>query len=61
VGHWSPAGFALKRLSAVCRTFVMLIAAAFCAASVLFMPASRLWKETRVKTAPETKAALGED
>jgi biofilm PGA synthesis N-glycosyltransferase PgaC len=61
VGHWIPAGFALKRLSAVCRTFVMLIAAAFCAASVLFMPASRLWKETRVKTAPETKAALGED
>jgi poly-beta-1,6-N-acetyl-D-glucosamine synthase len=61
VDHWIPAGFALKRLSGVCRTFVMLVAAAFCAASVLFMPAGTLWKETRVKTAPETKAAFGED
>jgi poly-beta-1,6-N-acetyl-D-glucosamine synthase len=46
--HWVPAGFALKRLSAVCRTFVVLIAAAFCAGSILFVPAGRLWKETRV-------------
>jgi biofilm PGA synthesis N-glycosyltransferase PgaC len=53
VDHWVPAGSALKRLSAVCRTFVVLIAAAFWAGSILFLPAGRLWKETRV--------ALGED
>jgi cellulose synthase/poly-beta-1,6-N-acetylglucosamine synthase-like glycosyltransferase len=51
VDHWLPAGFVLKRLSAVCRTFVVLIGAAFCAGSILFVPAGRLWKETRVKTA----------
>ena len=59
VDHWVPAGIALKRLSAACRTFVVLIAAAFCAGSILFVPASRLWKETRVK-AP-AGPALGED
>ena len=48
VDHWLPSGFALKRLSAPCRTFVVLIAAAFCAGSILFVPAGRLWKETRV-------------
>jgi poly-beta-1,6-N-acetyl-D-glucosamine synthase len=53
VDHWIPAGFRLKRLSAVCRTFVLLIAAAFWAGSILFVPAGSLWKETRV--------ALGED
>jgi poly-beta-1,6-N-acetyl-D-glucosamine synthase len=56
VDHWVPAGFAMKRLSAACRTFVVLIAAAFCAGSVLFVPASGLWKETRVKA-----EAFGED
>ena len=55
VDHWVPAGSALKRLSAVCRTFVMLIAAAFCAGSILFVPAGRLWKETRVKAAGESR------
>jgi poly-beta-1,6-N-acetyl-D-glucosamine synthase len=49
VDHWLPAGFALKRLSAVCRTFVVLMAAAFCAGSILFVPAGTLWKETRVQ------------
>lgn len=48
---WVPAGFVVKRLSAVCRTFVVLIAAAFCAGSILFVPADKLWKETRVNTA----------
>jgi cellulose synthase/poly-beta-1,6-N-acetylglucosamine synthase-like glycosyltransferase len=51
--HWVPAGFVLKRLSAVCRTFVMLIAAAFCAWSILFVPAGTLWKETRVTAGGE--------
>jgi hypothetical protein len=40
---------AIKRLSGACRTFVVLIAAAFCAGSILFIPPGRLWKETRVK------------
>ncbi len=38
----------LKRLSAVIRAFVVLVAAALCATAVLFFPARRLWKETRV-------------
>lgn len=59
--HWIPAGSALKRLSAACRTFVVLIAAAFCAGSLLFIPAGRLWKETRVTTAADGGAALEED
>jgi cellulose synthase/poly-beta-1,6-N-acetylglucosamine synthase-like glycosyltransferase len=52
---WIPAGFALKRLSGACRTFVVLAAAAFCAGSILFVPAGRLWKETRVKAATADK------
>jgi cellulose synthase/poly-beta-1,6-N-acetylglucosamine synthase-like glycosyltransferase len=51
VDHWIPAGWPAKRLSSVCRTFVVLMAAAFCAASILFVPAGRLWKETQVKAA----------
>jgi cellulose synthase/poly-beta-1,6-N-acetylglucosamine synthase-like glycosyltransferase len=58
--HWVPAAFALKRFSAGCRTFVVMIAAAFCAGSILFVPASRLWKETRVK-AVDSGTALEED
>jgi cellulose synthase/poly-beta-1,6-N-acetylglucosamine synthase-like glycosyltransferase len=61
VDHWIPAGLGLKRLSAVCRTFVVLIAAAFCAGSILFVPAGSLWKETRVKAGNENSAALEED
>ena len=61
VDHWVPAGSVLKRLSAVCRTFVVLIAAAFCAGSILFVPAGSLWKETRVEAAGENGAALEDD
>jgi cellulose synthase/poly-beta-1,6-N-acetylglucosamine synthase-like glycosyltransferase len=61
VDHWIPAGLGLKRLSAVCRTFVVLIAAAFCAGSILFVPAGSLWKQTRVKAGNENSAALEED
>jgi poly-beta-1,6-N-acetyl-D-glucosamine synthase len=49
IDHWVPGGWPVKRLSAVCRTFVAMVAAAFCAGSVLFVPAERLWKETRVE------------
>lgn len=59
--HWIPSGPALKRLSAACRTFVVLIAAAFCAGSLLFIPAGKLWKETKVTTTADGGAALEED
>ncbi len=41
----------VKRLSAVIRAFVVLVAGALCATAVLFLPAQRLWKETRVAVA----------
>jgi len=47
--HWIPAGTAVKRLSATCRTFVVLMAAALCAGVILFVPAGKLWKPTRVQ------------
>jgi hypothetical protein len=42
-----PEGWVLKRLSTPVRSFVVLLAAAFCAAFVLFRPAEEVWKETR--------------
>jgi cellulose synthase/poly-beta-1,6-N-acetylglucosamine synthase-like glycosyltransferase len=41
-GNWP-----LKRISSLARTFVVLMAASFCAVSIFFVPARRLWKETR--------------
>jgi len=47
----------LKRLSSPARTFVVLMAAAFCAVSILFVPSRQLWKSPTVETAkPETLA-----
>jgi cellulose synthase/poly-beta-1,6-N-acetylglucosamine synthase-like glycosyltransferase len=46
-----PARFPLKRLSAVTRAFVVLVAAALCAVAVFILPAQKLWKETRVSVA----------
>jgi cellulose synthase/poly-beta-1,6-N-acetylglucosamine synthase-like glycosyltransferase len=40
----------VKRLSAVIRAFVVLVAAAACALNVFFRPARQLWKETKVET-----------
>jgi len=37
----------LKRLSSPANTFVVMMAAAVCAASILFLPAEKLWKPTR--------------
>jgi len=51
IDHWLPASSPVKRLSSVCRTFTVLLAAALCAASILFVPADRLWKQTQVKAA----------
>ncbi len=41
----------LKRITAVTRAFVVLVAAALCALTVFILPAQRLWKETRVGAA----------
>lgn len=46
-----PEGNALKRVTGVIRAFSVLVAAALCATTVFFLPAQRLWKETRVSTA----------
>jgi poly-beta-1,6-N-acetyl-D-glucosamine synthase len=49
----------LKRISAVIRAYVVLVAAAFCALAVFFRPAQQLWRETKVSTAsPPTSASL---
>jgi poly-beta-1,6-N-acetyl-D-glucosamine synthase len=45
---WIPDGTAIKRLSAAARSFVVLMAAALCAALVLFRPPQEIWKETQV-------------
>ncbi len=42
-----PEGNPLKRLSSPCRTFLVLMAASFCAASILFRPNARFWVPTR--------------
>jgi len=39
---------AIKRITSVIRAFLVLTTAAFCAVAVFFLPAQRLWKETRV-------------
>jgi biofilm PGA synthesis N-glycosyltransferase PgaC len=48
---WIPPGFLGKRLTSPMRSFVVLLAAAFCAMFVLFQPAGSLWKDTQVRTA----------
>jgi len=47
-----PQDSLLKRVSSPVRTFVVLMLAAACAVSVLFVPAQTLWKETTVKSSP---------
>lgn len=43
-----PERTTLKRLTGVIRAFLVLVAAALCATAVFFLPAQKLWKETRV-------------
>jgi hypothetical protein len=50
-----PDGFPLKRLSSPIRTFVVLMAASFCAMSILFVPAERLWRGVHAR--PDRSAA----
>jgi hypothetical protein len=45
-----PAGFPLKRISSVARTFVAMMAAAVLGISVFFVPPRTLWKESKVVT-----------
>jgi biofilm PGA synthesis N-glycosyltransferase PgaC len=44
-----PQSNPLKRVSAVIRAFVVLVAAAACALTVFFRPPQQLWKETKVE------------
>jgi hypothetical protein len=46
-----PERTGLKRVTGVIRAFSVLVAAALCATAVFFLPAQRLWKETRVSVA----------
>jgi poly-beta-1,6-N-acetyl-D-glucosamine synthase len=48
---WIADNFALKGITAAARSFVVLMAATFCAALVLLRPPEDLWKETQVRTA----------
>jgi cellulose synthase/poly-beta-1,6-N-acetylglucosamine synthase-like glycosyltransferase len=43
-----PKSWPIKRLSSLARTFVVLMAASLCAVAIFFVPARKLWKETRV-------------
>jgi poly-beta-1,6-N-acetyl-D-glucosamine synthase len=48
---WVPEESAAKRFTAAVRSFVVLLAASFCAPFMLLQPAQQLWKETRVTPA----------
>lgn len=52
-----PERLIVKRLTSVIRAFVVLVAAAGCAVVVLFLPAARLWKETKVEQARSPEAS----
>ena len=47
-----PERIPVKRISSLIRTFVVLLASALCGIAVFFVPAQRLWRETRVETHP---------
>ena len=48
--RWVPEGARTRRFTSVAHTFVVLMAASFCATSIFFVPARNLWKETRIAT-----------
>jgi cellulose synthase/poly-beta-1,6-N-acetylglucosamine synthase-like glycosyltransferase len=52
IDPYVPEGLALKRISGVSRTFVVLVAAALCAVSIFFVPAQWLWKDARASVPP---------
>jgi poly-beta-1,6-N-acetyl-D-glucosamine synthase len=43
---WIPAGWPVKRVSALARTFVVLMAASLCAVAIFFVPPRKLWAST---------------
>ncbi len=47
--QWIPQRSPLKRISSPVRTFVVLMAAAFMALKIFFVPPRALWKETSVR------------
>ena len=49
---WVPEGLWLKRLTSPLRTFVALVASALFAVSIVFVPASSLWKPAGKDGAP---------
>jgi poly-beta-1,6-N-acetyl-D-glucosamine synthase len=51
-----PAGWPAKRLSSLARTFVVLMAASLCAIAIFFVPARRLWRETRVSAGSSARS-----
>jgi hypothetical protein len=50
---WMPVSWPVKRVSSLCRTAVVLLAAAFVAGRVLFVGAEDLWRATEVQPAAE--------
>ena len=48
VDAFLPSHHGLRRLSSPIRTFLVMMAATMCAASILFVPPGKLWKETKV-------------
>jgi cellulose synthase/poly-beta-1,6-N-acetylglucosamine synthase-like glycosyltransferase len=52
-----PENAPAKRLTGTIRAFVVLVAAAGCAVVVFFLPATKLWRETRVEKARSPEAS----
>ena len=52
LNRWIPAEATIKRITAPIQTFVVLIAAAACATSILFISSRRFWKATQVQVTP---------
>ena len=48
VNRFVPKGFPLKRISSPAQTFLIMNVAALAAVAVFFVPATRLWRPTRV-------------
>jgi len=49
IDWWIPERTPLKSLTAPIRAFVVLVAAAFCATSIFFVPPERLWRKAPAK------------
>ena len=48
IDGWLPEGMAIKKITALARTIGVMMLAALCAISVLFVPAQRLWMPTQM-------------